>query len=181
VLARAFQDDPAWSWILPHPGRRARTLPWLFRTAIAVTFAGGHVDTTTGHLRGLALWIPPGDGVVAVNRAAARTMALLPLRLRGAFRRFRAYSEWNVDVQRRAAVGPALFLSGLGVDPAHQRTGVGAALLEAGLARHDGTAAVLLTNNEQNIRFYERHGFDVVLEDPMPIGVPVWAMVRPPR
>jgi ribosomal protein S18 acetylase RimI-like enzyme len=107
-------------------------------------------------------------------------MLTLPLRLRGAFRRFRAYTEWNFDVQQRATPGPALFLSGLGVDPAHQRGGVGGALLEAGLARQQRVDAVLLTNNERNIPFYGRYGFDVVLEDPMPHGLPVWAMVRRP-
>ncbi|HEY6029527.1 MAG TPA: hypothetical protein VIU44_03135, partial [Gaiellaceae bacterium] len=53
VLARAFHDDPAWTWILPSPRRRARTLPALFRTAIAVTMAGGRVDTTAGAVQGL--------------------------------------------------------------------------------------------------------------------------------
>ena len=30
VLARAFQDDPAWVWLLPDTERRARLLPWLW-------------------------------------------------------------------------------------------------------------------------------------------------------
>ncbi|HET7044563.1 MAG TPA: GNAT family N-acetyltransferase [Gaiellaceae bacterium] len=182
VLARAFADDPAWRWILPGDRRRRRTLPWLFRAAVAVTLAGGRVDTTAGEVRGLALWIPAGDGLVSVDHAAARTMLALPLRLRSAFRRFRAYTEWNFALQRRAQLGPALFLSGLGVDPAHQRRGIGGALLEAGLEREPHTPAVLLTNNEWNIRFYERHGFGVVDELTIPGGGPrTWAMVRPPQ
>ena len=182
MLARAFRDDPAWEWILPDARRRERVLPWLFRQALAVTLGGGRVDTTAGGVRGLALWIPSGDGLVAVDRAAARTLLTVPVRLRGAFRRFRAYTEWNFDVQRRAHPSPSLFLSGLGVDPSHQRSGLGSALLEAGLAREPGSDAVLLTNNEANIPFYERHGFAVALEAPMPGGgPPTWAMVRPPR
>jgi len=182
VLARAFGDDPAWRWILPRDRRRRRTLPWLFRTALEVTLAGGRVDTTAGEVRGLALWIPPGDGLVAVDRAAARTMVTVPLRLRSAFPRFRAYTEWNFALQRRAQLGPSLFLSGLGVDPEHQRRGLGSALLEAGLARQPDTPAVLLTNNAENIRFYERHGFEVVDELTIPRGGPrTWAMVRRPR
>ncbi|HET8605856.1 MAG TPA: GNAT family N-acetyltransferase [Gaiellaceae bacterium] len=181
VLARAFFDDPAWTWILPSARRRARTLHGLFRTAIAVTMAGGRVDTTAGEVRGLALWIPPGDALLAVNRAAARSLLTVPLRLRSAFPRFRAYTEWNYDLQRRAYPGPSLFLSGLGVDPAHQRQGIGGALVEAGLAREPAATAVLLTNNERNIGFYRGHGFETVLAEPMPGGGPMtWAMLRKP-
>lgn len=178
MLARAFHDDPAWCWILPRAERRARALPWLFRTALAATLAGGRVDTTP-EVGGLALWIPPGGAIADVSRAARRSLLAVPLRLRGAYGRFRDYTQWNHDVQRRAHDGPSLFLSGLGVDPAHQGRGVGGALLEAGVARAPGVPTVLLTNSERNLRFYERHGFEVVLDAPMPGGLPTWALVRP--
>jgi ribosomal protein S18 acetylase RimI-like enzyme len=180
VLARAFHHDPAWCWILPDERRRAALLPWLFRTAIAASCAGGRVDTTPD-VSGAALWIPPGDGLRAANRVARRALLTAPLRLRSAYGRFRAYTQWNWDVQQRAQEGPSLFLSGLAVDPARQGEGIGGALLEAGVARHPDVPALLLTNSAANVRFYERHGFEVVLDEPMPEGVPTWAMVRDPR
>jgi GNAT superfamily N-acetyltransferase len=179
VLASAFYHDPAWRWILPADGRRWRTLPWLFRTAIAATLAGGRVDTTDD-LGGIALWIPPG-AQLEVARASQRSLLLLPLRLRGAYRRFRDYTRWNHDVQRRAHPGPSLFLSGLGVDGAMQGRGIGGALLEAGIARYPDLPTVLLTNASRNVGFYERRGFEVVLDEPLPSGLPTWAMVRQPR
>ena len=178
VLARAFHDDPAWRWILPAEPRRARILPWLFRVALRTTLAGGAVDTTRGAVRGVALWSLPAPD--ATDVAAERALLALPFRLRGAYGRFRAYAQWNRDLQLRASAGPALFLSGLGVDPAHQRRGVGGALLEAGRRRDPRLPVVLLTNELANVRFYERHGFEVVLDEPMPQGLPTWAMVRPP-
>ena len=166
--------------MLPRDERRARVLPALFRSAIGATLAGGRVDTTAGAVRGIALWIPPGDALLAVNHAAQRSLLTVPFRLRSAWGRFRDYTRWNYDVQRRACAGPALFLSGLGVEPACWGNGIGGALLEAGIAREPGVPAVLLTNSERNLRFYERHGFEVVLDEPMPQGLPTWAMVRPP-
>jgi GNAT superfamily N-acetyltransferase len=83
-------------------------------------------------------------------------------------------------VQQRAHQGPSLFLSGLAVEPARQREGIGGALLEAGVARHPDVPALLLTNSAANVRFYERHGFEVVGDEPMPEGVPTWAMLRRP-
>ena len=41
--------------------------------------------------------------------------------------------------------------------------------------------ALLLTNSAENVRFYESHGFEVVLDAPMRGGLPTWAMVRQPR
>jgi len=178
VLARAFHDDPAWAWIVPADARRARILPWLFRVALRTTLATGAVDTTRGPVRGIALWSRPGAD--AVDAATERSLLVLPLRLRTAYGRFRAYAEWNRDLQARAWAGPSVFLSGLGVDPPHQRCGVGGTLLEAGRSRDPALAAVLLTNDLGNVRFYERHGYDVVLDAPMPHGLPTWAMVRPP-
>lgn len=180
VLARAFHDDPAWCWILPEERRRAALLPWLLRTAIGASLAGGSVETTPD-VAGVALWIPPGDGFREANRFARRALLAAPLRLRSTYGRFRAYTQWNWEVQQRAQPGPSLFLSGLAVDPARQREGIGGALLEAGAARHPELPVLLLTNSAENVRFYERHGFEVVLDEPMPEGVPTWAMVRQPR
>jgi hypothetical protein len=40
---------------------------------------------------------------------------------------------------------------------------------------------VLLTNNEANLPFYERHGFEIARNDETPKGGPqAWAMVRSP-
>jgi ribosomal protein S18 acetylase RimI-like enzyme len=40
---------------------------------------------------------------------------------------------------------------------------------------------VLLTNNEANLPFYERHGFEVVRRDQTPKDGPqAWAMVKAP-
>jgi hypothetical protein len=45
----------------------------------------------------------------------------------------------------------------------------------------DGVPAVLLTNNEDNLSFYEHHGFRTVREGETPQDGPhAWAMVRRP-
>ena len=62
VLARAFQDDPAWVWLIPDAGRRARLLPWLFRVGFDVTAADVFGDCRAGARR----------GALAAARAARR-------------------------------------------------------------------------------------------------------------
>ena len=61
MLARAFQDDPAWEWVLPDPERRAELLPWLFRVGFDVTAADvwATPGEVPGEVRGAARWLPP--------------------------------------------------------------------------------------------------------------------------
>jgi ribosomal protein S18 acetylase RimI-like enzyme len=81
------------------------------------------------------------------------------------------------------APGPHWYLAGIGVDPSQQRRGIGSALLGPGLegAARDRLPVVLLTNNDKNLPFYERHGFVTVRKGRTPeTGPQAWAMVRSP-
>ena len=180
VLARAFQDDPAWSWVLPDARRRASLLPWLFRLGFEVTDAD--VWTTPGVVRGAARWLPPGRPRLRVSSALVAFVAT-PLRLREATGRFLAYGRAVESMRTRASAGPHWYLAGIGVDPPDQRKGIGSALLAPGLqgAARDGLPVVLLTNSERNLPFYRHHGFDVAFEADVPTGAPhAWAMIRTP-
>ena len=180
VLARAFHDDPAWTWVLPDAKRRAALLPWLFRTGFETMAAD--LWTTPGRVLGVSRWLAPGRPVLRVG-TTLRVCVATPLRLREATSRYLQYGRAVEDVRARAARGPHWYLAGIGVDPAEQRKGIGAALLQPGLraAREAGVPAVLLTNLEANLSFYERHGFEVVLEADTPNGPPhAWAMVKRP-
>ena len=179
VLARAFQDDPAWVWVIPDPERRAATLPWLFRIGFEVTSAD---VWTTPAVEGVARWLPPGGGALRLG-ASLRALVATPLRLREATPRFLAYGRAVESLRARVAPGSHWYLAGIGVDPAEQRRGVGAALVGPGIegSIRDRVPAVLLTNSAANLSFYGGHGFEVVREGETPAGGPhAWALVRKP-
>ncbi|HEY6962944.1 MAG TPA: GNAT family N-acetyltransferase [Gaiellaceae bacterium] len=180
VLARAFMHDPAWVWLIPDDERRARLLPWLFRVGFDVTAAD--VYATAGPMLGAARWLPPGRPAMRVG-ATLRALVTTPLRLGIATPNFLAYGRAVETMRAEVAPGPHWYLAGIGVDPAAQRTGVGAALMRPGIeaAARERLPAVLLTNNEANLAFYESNGFQVVRKDETPRGGPdAWAMVRRP-
>jgi ribosomal protein S18 acetylase RimI-like enzyme len=180
VLARAFHDDPAWTWLIPDEERRTRLLPPLFRAGFDVTTAD--VWSTAGAVRGAARWLPPGRPGVRLG-ATLRALVTTPARLGRATGSFLAYGR-SVELMRAdVAGGPHWYLAGIGVEPGAQRQGIGGALLAPGLegAERQGLPVVLLTNNEANLSFYGRHGFVVVREGETPKGGPrAWAMVRRP-
>ena len=178
VLARAFQDDPAWSWVLPNPRRRASLLPWLFQTGFEI--ADAEVWTTEGEIRGVARWLPPGEPNVHVG-AMLRALVTTPLRVREATNRFFAYGRAVEALRARAVPEPHWYLAGIGVDPPHQRRGIGSALLAPGLEAADkaGLPCALLTNSEENLAFYRNRGFEVVREGRTPDDGPrAWMMRR---
>jgi ribosomal protein S18 acetylase RimI-like enzyme len=180
VLARAFVDDPAWVWLIPDAEKRRQLLPWLFRVGFDVTAAD--VWTTAGVIRGAARWLPPGRPPMRVG-PTLKALVTTPFRLGSAIAPFLAYGRAVESLRAEAMPGQHWYLAGIGVDPSAQRRGIGTALLEPGLAAsaRSGLPAVLLTNNEANLSFYERHGFRVVRKDETPKGGPqAWAMVKAP-
>jgi ribosomal protein S18 acetylase RimI-like enzyme len=180
VLARAFVDDPAWVWLIPDAEKRRQVLPWLFRVGFDVTAAD--VWTTAGVIRGAARWLPPGRPPMRVG-PTLKALVTTPFRLGSAIAPFLAYGRAVESLRAEAMPGPHWYLAGIGVDPSAQRRGIGTALLEPGLvaAVRAGLPAVLLTNNEANLSFYERHGFRIVRKDETPKGGPqAWAMVKAP-
>jgi ribosomal protein S18 acetylase RimI-like enzyme len=180
VLARAFFDDPAWVWLLPDPDRRARLLPWLFRMGFDITAAD--VYATAGTVLGAARWLPPGRAPMRFA-ATVRALVATPLRLGQTTPPFLAYGRAVEALRAETTTGPHWYLAGIGVDPAARRQGIGGALLAPGItaAERDGVPSVLLTNNEENLAFYEEHGFRIVREGETPKDGPhAWAMVRRP-
>jgi ribosomal protein S18 acetylase RimI-like enzyme len=178
MLGRAFHDDPAWSWIVPDPQRRASLLPWLFRMGFEILEA--EAWTTTGAVIGAARWLPPGPPKMRVG-AMLRAAVATPVRAREATSRFFAYGRAVEALRVSAAPWPHWYLAGIGVEPAEQRRGIGAALLAPGIeaAQAAGVPCALVTNTEANLSFYGRHGFEVVRETQTPDGGPrAWALVR---
>ena len=90
VLARAFQDDPAWIWLVPEEDRRAELLPWLFRVGFDVTAA--EVYATAGQVEGAARWLPPGRQPMRVA-ATLRALVTTPIRLGRTTPQFLAYGR----------------------------------------------------------------------------------------
>jgi ribosomal protein S18 acetylase RimI-like enzyme len=180
VLARAFQDDPAWVWLVPDASRRAELLPWLFRIGFDVTAAD--VYATPGRVLGAARWLPPGRQSLRVA-ATLRALLTTPLRLGAATGPFLAYGRAVEQLRAEVAGGAHWYLAGIGVDPSAQRQGLGRALMRPGVeaASAAGLPTVLLTNNEANLPFYEAEGFGVVRKRRTPEKGPMaWAMVKRP-
>jgi GNAT superfamily N-acetyltransferase len=150
VLALAFIADPVARWAYPDPEHR------LFPAFVAAfggrAFAHGTARRVEGHA-GAALWLPPG---IEPDHAAIE--ATLPP---GREAEIGAVFEAMGSYHPREA---HWYLPLIGVDPAHQRNGFGAALLQDTLRQCDSDHAVayLESTNAANTALYRRHGFEVL-------------------
>lgn len=184
LLGRAFHDYNLMAYCLPDERRRLANVTTVYAALMADCFRVGEVYTT-GNRHGVACWIPPGVSVAGTWRQIRAGMLRVPLRvgLRG-LRRLIAYDNASVRLHHRHAPMPHWHLSLLAVEPAAQGQGIGSAVMQPMLRQADaqGLPCYLDTHQGENVRLYQRHGFEVAERQELPgHPVPVFAMVRRPR
>lgn len=185
ALARAFYDDPMMVWIQPDDAKRARSLEWFMSKGVLYGHKYGEVHTTAGDVDGNAVWLPPGDTKVSPMRMMRTGMIAAPLKFGiGPFNRFLKVMNVMEHLHERDMPQPHWYLMILGVDPPRQGQGIGGGLIAPVLARADaeGLPCYLETAKVRNVAFYQKHGFEVIVEDDIPNGgFHYWTMRRPAR
>lgn len=174
-LVLAFSADPAVRWMYPDPHQYRTFFPRFARAFGGKAFVHATAQVLDGN-RGAALWLPSGilPDEEVLTPLLQETVA--PARL----------DELLALFEQMAAnhpAGPHWHLALLGVDPRHQRQGLGSALIAPLLTAfdHDGTLAYLEASSPENVPFYERHGFEVRGEIQAGSSPTIFAMVREPR
>jgi GNAT superfamily N-acetyltransferase len=131
VIARAFDDDPFINFIVKQDHYRERRIRAWARGAAAASVALGETYVT-GSGDGAALWTPPGEPHTAST--VARIRRLLPMT--GLSRVLRVSKALEV-LDRKTPHEAHLYLRILGVEPAHQRRGIGSRLMRPVLEQCD--------------------------------------------
>ena len=186
ALARAFQDDPVFTFLVPDPISQARAA-LTFMTAPVIDAEKYHEVWTASvgdQVVGAAVWLPPGAyprgprrGTLSLLREI-RSVPRLGSRMTASFRLY-----GQIDRIHKRMAEPHWYLVLLACDPGWQRQGHGSALLAPVLQRADeeGIPAYLETQKEENLPWYRRHGFEV-MQEITARGCPrMWAMRRDPR
>ncbi len=187
MLARAFHDDPPNVWLFPDEEMRRRALLGNFVIAARYGLQYGEVFTTPNTAEGVAIWLPPDDplpSTIRMMRVGFLHFVSSPFRFGfGPFSRFMAFMDRMEKLHKRDAPGRHWYLMTLGVDPPHQGRGTGGALMQPVLERADcdRLPCYVETAKEINVSFYQKQGFEVVVEEDLPGGGPrFWTMKREP-
>jgi GNAT superfamily N-acetyltransferase len=162
TLARAFLDDPHFRWIVRDEARRLARMERGFATFVGRIWLPQNESYVHERLIGAALWMPPGTW----HQGPLEQLRLLPAIVgasRGATPRLLRAVNW---MERRHPREPHWYLPAVGMTPAWQGRGYGAALLRQMLERCDaeGMPAYLEASTPRNRMLYERHGFELIEE-----------------
>lgn len=184
VLGRAFHNDQGLEYLVPNEAKRARLIPSFVNRVVHYCLLYGEVYTTLA-VEGVACWLPP-DRPKPTHIRMLRTGLLTGSLKFGwtGLRKLIDIANHIEKVHRQSVPGPHWYLWWLGVEPEHQGKGIGGALMRPILASADaeGLPCYLETDNEMNVPFYRKHGFEVVNEGEVPKhGLWFWAMAREPR
>jgi ribosomal protein S18 acetylase RimI-like enzyme len=175
TIVLAFAADPVARWTWPDAHQYLATMPRLARAFGGRAFAHRGAFGSGDHA-GVALWLPPGvhPDEEALNEVVLGTVS--------------ASNRENVvavfeQMARYHPSGPHWYLPLIGVDPAHQGKGHGAALMTYALEHcdRDRLPAYLESTNPRNISLYRRHGFEVLGTIQAGASPPLTPMLRQPR
>ncbi len=180
ALARAFANNPAFSWTYRDPASRPGKIERGFVPLLRHLWLPRGECWTTDDLAGAALWLPPGTWETPLSIQ----LRLMPSVLANARLETPRLMRYLAVVEGKHPHEPHWYLAVLGVDPPRQGRGFGSHLMQPVLARCDSERlpAYLETDTERNVTLYERHGFKVTEEFNLPGGGPsIWLMWREPR
>jgi GNAT superfamily N-acetyltransferase len=178
LLAEAFDDDAACGFVFDRVVR-AEGLRALF--LIALRLQAHHGATW---VRGDATFsvMPPNAPVVNTFGLIRSGLLRLPLDFDCAtMKRLLALERAQQVLMALAAPVAHHFLAMVAVDQPHRRQGLGSCMLREWLEVHPGERVALATTVEDNVRFYERLGFEVVDHAPLVVQrqtFPNWVMIR---
>lgn len=179
ILAAAFQDDPALSWLYRDAGRRPEQLARFFRLICTTDADPAHWRVAIGADGGpvaVALWRPPGRWQIPILAMIGRLPALI-----GTFGSLlpRALAMQAL-LDANHARDPHWYLQFVGCAPAAQGQGHGGAVIRTMLAEIGAMPAYLETATESNVGLYRSLGFDLVKTYAVTEGPLFWSMWRNP-
>src|ERR1700722_1423213 len=184
--ARAFFDDPFFSFMLPTDDMRRSRLPMFFRSVFNHMGPHGRIITVRNdddEVLGVAAWLTTGGYPLSIKMQLGQ----IPSAFRAFYRSPRALTKGNryvAALTRAHRKDPQWYLMVLCADPPSQRSGVGTMLVEQALAMIDaeGVGSHLETPRLDNVAYYERFGYQLMETlNPVKDGPPYYTMWRAPR
>jgi GNAT superfamily N-acetyltransferase len=186
VLAKAFQDDVLYRYVFPDTRERPHALFALWDATIAYVLLRGEAYSIE-NLKGVATWLRPGPAKLTLEELSHLGIPLnedLANVDQASQTRLMEMLDECERMRERTLSLPNWYLLGIGIEPKFQGQGLGRRLLQPILNRTDAekTHCYLETETEDNVRFYQKLGFEVSNQLKLPKGGPtLWAMVRAPQ
>ena len=185
-LKDAFKDDPLWAEVFKNDPDRERALTGFYTCPLLYGMKYGKAYAVSPEIQGVAVWVPGRYSNMSMwgmlrcgalsyglwmGKETMRNMAIVSKQLgpdRNSFMKNKPYS----------------YLMIIGVSSAAQQKGLGSIMMDLlkEESDRDGLYLYLETEKEENVPFYEKHGFTVLQKIVFKkLNLPMWEMERRPR
>ena len=181
ILAKAFQNDPMYKYVIRNDKKREKELLWLMKKVVYYSLLYGETFITKSK-DGCICWLPPCQTKLTIMRILRTGLHAIVFKFGiAAYKRFDDNMSYTDKIHDKYASYPHWYLWAIGVKPTCQGKGIGGKLLQPILSIANDTQipCYLETHNELNLQFYEKYGFKVVSEGRVhKHNLKVWAMIR---
>jgi len=185
AMADAFAEDPLWLKIFEGESDVPRKRQACFEVPIRHCLRYGAAYATSKALEGIAAFVPGELGDMSLWRMLRSGAWSCGMRMGAAAGgRLADLRVLSRDRAQISSVRPLTYLLLLGVRKAHRGRGLGGVLLRALIedCERQGLPIYLETETEENVRLYERFGFELIRRvDLARLHLPMWEMMREPR
>lgn len=186
TLKDAFKYDPLWAVVFPQNPKREEALTGFFTCPVLYGMKYGKVFAVSPGLEGVASWVPGKYAEMTMLRMLL--CGALPHGAKLSGEPIRALSVIGKQLEREKKKvlknKPYVYLSIIGISQRDQGKGYGSRLLNAirEECARDGVYLYLETETEENVKFYEKHGFRVLQKLMLDkINLPLWQMELEPK
>ncbi len=178
IMADGFYDDPPMTWCFNGP---AAIYPVMQVFARRTYLPHGFASISEAG-NGATMWLPP-NATTPFDLISMARVSMILLRY-GGFKSISRSLKFADYMESHHPHEPHYYLFTIATTQAARGKGVGGALMKDGTDRADaeGIGCYLENSKEQNIGFYQAHGFEI-MEKVFPVkgGPPMWRMWRAPK
>ena len=179
VLSRAFYNDPYYVFIMPNDKKRMEQLQWWMRILLRYTYKYGSIHYTND-FKSVAMWVGPDKPIIDDAKIGYMGLMLYPFKIGVLnFRRLLDISgQWNKEHKKLNK--RHYYLMVIGVEPEFQQKGIGSRLMQVGLKKADDEKleCFLETVTYEDVKFYIKHNFEVILNKGFGEKNQYWLMKR---
>ena len=184
LIARTLFNYPLFCYLIPDAQQRTKRLSVLTGYLVRVGILYGEVYITSEKMEGIAVWLPPKTNVAIFDLLFRVGVITCPFKLGfKAFKGIWSYVQHIETVCQNRLQTDYWYLQVIGVDSPYQKQGYGRSLIEPMLARFSAQnlPCCLDTEEESNVAYYERYGFEVIETSIIPgTNNTCWIMVKQP-
>jgi ribosomal protein S18 acetylase RimI-like enzyme len=181
ILTDAFHSDPLFDYFFPEfEGAKRNSCRFLMKMLLNYSQPYNHIYTTVGELKGIAAWLPPNQYPLNNFKMLRLGLYILPFKVRfSRLKKFFSIFDTLDRLHKEDVPEPHWYLLVLGVAAKYQSLGIGSLLLQPvlELADREGFSCYLETSTEKAVRFYQKHGFEVIRTG---TSLEFWTMKRKP-